>query len=140
MNHPGRSRLQMLDAVLRDLEELEPIFHRAAFGKTVTEFARRMTSGYWEVGASGRRYDRAFILQHLEAYPPEDAKAVGWTCSGFSIQQLGPATYLLTYTLDQKGRITRRTTVWRRECGEWQIVFHQGTVVKDTHGSSLSDR
>jgi len=125
-----------LESVLNDLMELEPIFHRMAFGNTAEEFARRITAEYWEVGASGRRYDRAYILKHLEAHPPENAEAAGWKCSEFRVQQLAPATYLLTYTLDQQGRITRRATVWRREGGEWKLVFHQGTVVEDTQGGS----
>jgi hypothetical protein len=43
---------------------------------------------------------------------------------------LGPEFYLLTYTLRQPDRLTRRSTIWRRtEDGDWQIVFHQGTPV-----------
>jgi len=37
----------------------------------------------------------------------------------------------LTYTLLQGERRTRRTSIWRRSGAEWQIVFHQGTVVQE---------
>lgn len=92
-------------------------------------FDRLMATDYWEIGASGRRYDRSFILATLTANPPVDANAAGWEVSGFACRSVGDDTYLLTYTLDQNGRTTRRSTIWRRNGAEWQILFHQGTVV-----------
>jgi hypothetical protein len=52
-----------LKPVLEELRCREPIFHRAAFGENTAEFGRRMDPSYWEVGASGRRYSREFIMQ-----------------------------------------------------------------------------
>jgi|SRR5579872_516494 len=123
--------------VLEDLRSHEPIFHRAAFAVTLEDFDRVMAPSYWEVGASGRRYSRDFILRYLAEHPPADAEASGWTCSDFSLQQLGPETYLLTYRLDQKGRITRRATIWRRIGAEWQILYHQGTIVSAEEDDAL---
>jgi hypothetical protein len=118
-----------MEAVLEELRRLEPIFHTAEFGTTVADFDRRMAVDYWEVGASGRRYSREFILRTLEETPPVDAAAVGWTCCEFGLRQIGDGTYLLTYMLDQGGRVTRRLTVWRKMEDGWRILFHQGTVV-----------
>ena len=115
--------------IFYELREREPIFHRAAFGTNAADFARIMDDDYWEVGASGRRYGRDFILQHLREHPPVDAEAAGCVCSEFGLRRLSGDIYLLTYTLDQNGRITRRTTIWRRIPDGWQIVFHQGTMV-----------
>ncbi len=88
-----------------------------------------MAPGYWEVGASGRRYSRAFLLQHLAANPPVDADAAGWLTSDVACRSLGPDTFLLTYTLRQGERPTRRATIWLRSPAGWQILFHQGTVL-----------
>jgi hypothetical protein len=115
--------------VLEELRCREPIFHRSAFGKTKADFKRAMAPDYWEVGASGGRYSREFILRHLEQSPPVDAEAAGWACSEFGLRGLGPNAYLLTYTLDQSGRITRRATIWQRTDEGWQILYHQGTIV-----------
>jgi len=117
--------------VFEQLRELEPIFHRAAFGTSVEDFERRMAPDYWEVGASGKRYSRDFIVKGLEQHPPVDAEAAGWERSDFGLRRLGPDTYLLTYTLDQKGRLTRRATIWQHVGEEWQIVFHQGTIAAE---------
>jgi hypothetical protein len=115
--------------VLEELRRMEPIFHTQAFGMTSAERERVVALEYWEVGASGRRYSREFILRGLEERPPVDAADAGWTCSEFGLRRLGAETYLLTYTLRQGERITRRATIWEKAGGGWRILFHQGTVV-----------
>jgi hypothetical protein len=117
-----------LDSILEELRAREPIFHKSASGRTASDFERLMAPEYWEVGASGRRYSRAFILETLAVQPPVDADEAGWRCSDFELRRLGPHVFLLTYTLDQNGRITRRATVWERANGAWRILYHQGTI------------
>ena len=80
-----------LEAVLRELRAREPIFHTAAFGLTAAERERVVAPGYWEVGASGRRYSREFILRLLEEKPPVDAAGAGWECLDFGLRRLGAA-------------------------------------------------
>lgn len=126
-----------LKPVLEELRCREPIFHRAAFGENTAEFGRRMDPSYWEVGASGRRYSREFIMQGLEHYPPVDAEAAGWTCTDFGLRALSPDTYLLTYTLDQAGRLTRSATIWLRTNEGWQILYHQGTIVSANEDDTI---
>ncbi len=123
-----------LDTILDELKAREPIFHRTAFGTTLEDFDRVMAPDYWEVGASGSRYSRKFILELLAQRPFVDAEAEGWRCSGFGLRALGDGKYLLTYTLDQKGRITRRATIWEKVEVDWRIVYHQGTVVSAESG------
>jgi len=119
--------------ILEELAPQEPIFHRAEFANTLGDFDRMMVADYWEFGASGRRYDRAFILQKLEKTPPVDAAEAGWHTSDFHCRRLSADTYLLTYTLDQgENRKTRRGTIWRSTPAGWQIVYHQGTLIQDT--------
>lgn len=115
--------------VLDDLRRLEPIFHTPEFGTTNTDFERMMAPGYWEVGASGRRYSRNFILQTLAEIPPVDAASAGWQHYGHALRRLSPDTYLLTYTLLQAERLTRRATIWQSTAEGWRILYHQGTIV-----------
>ena len=121
-----------LDAVLDDLQRREPIFHRPEFGTDRADFERMMAPEFCEVGASGRCYTRAQILDVLderrrngtldeETLHPDD----------FRCQPLAINVYLLTYALQQGTRRTRRSTIWRRVGEHWQIVYHQGTVVQD---------
>jgi len=118
-----------LQQVLDELRSREPIFHTERFGRSLKEFERSTVPDFWEVGASGRRYSRAFILEMRGREALVDADAAGWKATGFGLRRLGPDCFLLTYTLDQQGRITRRTTVWERVGEDWRIVYHQGTIV-----------
>jgi hypothetical protein len=116
--------------ILEELRRREPIFHNPEFGSTTAEFERSTAPDYWEVGASGRRYSRDFILLELAASDHfVDAAAAGWRTSQFGLRRLGPDTYLLTYTLDQAGRRTRRSTIWQSSETGWRILYHQGTII-----------
>jgi len=125
-----------LAEVLEQLRRREPIFHRPESGTTRADFDRMMEEEFWEVGASGRRYSRASVLNLLEkrhAEPHEDV----WETSEFRCDRLAADLYLLTYTLLQdKARLTRRATIWRKTPGEWKIVYHQGTIVQDATNES----
>jgi hypothetical protein len=120
-----------LTDVLAELSRREPIFHRPEFGTTRSDFEKMMVDDYWEVGASGRRYSKAYGLDVLEkrfAVPHEDV----WETSEFHCRELAPNVYLLTYTLLQnKTRLTRRSTIWQHTVEGWKIVYHQGTIVQD---------
>jgi len=125
--------------ILNELRRREPIFHTAAFGSTTAEFERSTAPDYWEVGASGRRMSRAFILRELTVnFPYVDAVAAGWQSTDFGLRRLGPDTYLLTYTLDQAGRRTRRSTIWQSTEGGWRILYHQGTIITVEEDDSFS--
>jgi|SRR5579872_1595004 len=125
-NKPERD----LAPLQNELMQREPIFHRSAFGVTLIEFEDLMASDYWEVGASGRRYDREYVLAKLEEFPPIDADSAGWILDDAAIREVGSETFLITYRLHQGERVTRRATIWRRMDGRWKILYHQGTIVE----------
>jgi len=108
--------------ILDELRRLEPLFH------TGHDAERIAAPTFWEVGASGRRYSRQYVLDVLReraANPePED-----WRVEDFSLAPAGADHYLLSYTLHQGERVTRRLTVWQRSGGRWQAIYHQGTIV-----------
>lgn len=95
---------------------------------TNADFKRATAPEYWEVGASGRRYSREFILRTLDQNPPVEAASVGWQSYDHGLRRLGPDTYLFTYTLCQARRLTRRAT-WQTTSEGWRILYHQGTIV-----------
>ncbi|WP_260734951.1 nuclear transport factor 2 family protein [Tunturiibacter lichenicola] len=118
-------------AILEELKQREPIFHRPEFGTTRADFEGMMHTDFWEIGASGRRYAREYVLNELEKRHQHPQKEE-WETSEFHCRLLAPDLYLLTYTLIQdKIRKTRRSTIWQYTLLGWKIVFHQGTVVED---------
>jgi hypothetical protein len=121
---------ELLD-ILAELANREPIFHRPELGTTRAAFEKMTAPDFWEIGASGRRYGRDYVLNLLEeryAVPHTEI----WETSDFHCRKLAPNVYLLTYTLLQNNqRKTRRSTIWQRTVEGWTIVFHQGTIVQD---------
>jgi len=118
-----------LQPILQELRSREPIFHTQRFGRSLEDFQRSTAPEFWEVGASGRRYSRDFILSMRAKEELVDAETAGWKASAFGLRRLGEKTFLLTYTLDQASRLTRRATIWEETQEGWRILYHQGTIV-----------
>jgi hypothetical protein len=124
--------------VLNELIQYEPIFHHPEFGTTRQDFENMTDTAFWEVGASGRRYSREYVMtEMLKRYadpqyrgihsPPENT----WLTKDFYCREIACDNYLLTYTLIQEDRVTRRSTLWRHSTTGWKILYHQGTIVQD---------
>jgi hypothetical protein len=64
---PMRQTDPELAEVLAELMEREPIFHRREMGTARADFEKMTASEFWQVGASGRRYSREFVLDELES-------------------------------------------------------------------------
>ena len=108
----------------------EPIFHKPEFGTTRSDYAAQTADDFWEVGASGRVYERDYVLDRLV----ERGKVPGdedWVISDVRCRDLGGGTYAFTYRLDQAGRVTRRMTLWYRGPEGWKALYHQGTLASD---------
>ncbi len=120
-----------LAQILAELSRREPLFHRPEFGTSRADFERMTVEEFWEIGASGRRYSRDFVLDELEkrfSTPHDDV----WQTRDFLCAKIANEVYLLTYTLIQNGtRVTQRSTIWRRIDRDWKAVFHQGTLVPE---------
>lgn len=69
---------------LAELQQWEPIFHRREHVGCREDFERQTAAGFWEVGASGRRYSRQFVwsvLRERLASGEEDSFATDTPCS-----------------------------------------------------------
>ena len=121
---------QNISYVLSELKMREPIFHHPEkFGRTKKDILNIMCPEFYEVGASGRRYSKSYVIKTLlERY--SDPKYIDkWKTKDFNCTMIAPDNYLLTYTLLQGKRVTRRSTIWRHSNDGWKILYHQGTVV-----------
>lgn len=120
---------------LEELKKREPIFHRPELGTTRADFEKMTVEDYWEIGASGNRYEREECIETVVTryQDPDYKKNDFWETKDFECRQLSDDTYLLTYLLIQgkEKRITRRSTIWKNHAGQWIILYHQGTVVSN---------
>lgn len=117
-----------LAPVLAVLRTLEPLIYAANAGANRAHFDALLAPDFWEVGGSGQVYDRAFVLDTLEArqrQPREEA----WHTFDHQVRRIDAHHFLLTYALQQPTRLSRRATLWRRTTNGWQMVYHQGTPV-----------
>jgi hypothetical protein len=116
--------------VFEELRNLEPIFHYPELGTSEADYQRMTDSDFWEVGASGRIYDRRDVIEILLKRYSEPFEDV-FRLDGCKCRQLSQDIWLFTYTLHQGDRVSRRATIWRRSEDDWKIVYHQGTLVSD---------
>lgn len=119
-----------LRPVLAALMAREPLFHRPEVAESRRDFENMTDPDFWEVGASGRRYSREYVLNILEerlANPTTDV----WKTRDAHCREVAPDLFLLTYTLEQGARVTRRASLWRRVEDAWCVLFHQGTIVEE---------
>jgi hypothetical protein len=115
--------------VLEQLKQREPIFHHPELGTARRDYEGMTDPEFWEVGASGRRYSREFVLDTLAARAP-DPEESKWLTRDFQCREIAADNYLITYTLIQGARVTRRATLWRRAVSGWKVLYHQGTLVE----------
>jgi len=115
--------------VLEELRRREPIFHRPEVAGSRAELEAMTARDFWEIGASGRRYSRRYVLDTVAARR-DDSLVDDFEAMDFYCRELAPDLYLLTYTLLQGERTTRRASIWQREGSGWKVLFHQGTVVQ----------
>ncbi|TPW76375.1 nuclear transport factor 2 family protein [Schumannella soli] len=119
----------MTDQITAELRALEPLFHVVPAGSAREQVSELVAEEFWEIGASGAIYSREAVIDALaeRGETPNDAN---WEVSDFAARELADGLWLATYQLVQDaGRTSRRTTIWRRVDGRWAAEFHQGTLI-----------
>jgi hypothetical protein len=114
------------DALAAELKGLEEELLVPAVRKS-TRFTALLADEFVEFGSSGRVYTKSDLAAVLQAESP-----VGQTPSDFKVAYLAPDVALLTYKIrrhTQPPVQTLRSSIWRRAKGQWQMVFHQGTII-----------
>lgn len=120
----------------RDLLAREPIFDHPEFIWDDETFEIEIAPDFREIGASGAQYEREdikrVVLGRLKGTHPVSLVG-GYRIEDAQVVELTDALAQVRYTLHGQGRVTRRSTLYRREGRTWQAVFHQGTVVQGAH-------
>ncbi|WP_211348835.1 DUF4440 domain-containing protein [Nocardioides litoris] len=80
-----------------------------------------------EVGASGRVWDRASVLDLLAAEP--DSAAAEIAVLDLAGRVVAPGVVQVSWRSERGDRRARRTSLWCRRDGQWQQVAHQGTLL-----------
>ncbi|MBT9332226.1 DUF4440 domain-containing protein [Paracidobacterium acidisoli] len=116
-----------IEEELHALEEqlLDPVLRRDA-----TFVSHVLAEGFREFGSSGRTFDKASMLAHLQ----QDALRLRVTIEEFRAERVSDEAVLVTYLAvrdpeTDEGSPTRswRSSLWLQREGRWQMLFHQGT-------------
>jgi hypothetical protein len=100
-------------------------FHKPQFGARLEDYLAMTAEDYWEVGASGRIYDRDSVVHGLVGR----GKVAGdehWVVRDAHLRRLSEDTYAITYQLDQAGRLSRRLTLWRETADGSNAAWSRG--------------
>jgi len=119
--------------VLQILKKREPIFHHPELGVDRSDFENMTEINFYEVGASGRCYNREFVIDTLvKRYQDTNyASQDYWEIEDCQCTQIEQNAYLFIYQLTHKERVTRRATIWKFDGEDWKIFYHQGTIVQE---------
>ena len=111
-----------LEEHLRCLEEKLIGIHPCS----IEELASLLSDDFLEFGSSGLVFSRQDVIA---AQP--DRSEVQVKLTDFQVRLLAPTIALVMYSLCPVGgngdTASLRSSIWRLEKSEWQMVFHQGT-------------
>ena len=126
------------------LEHIEPLFLFADMldrehmlicpspGTPHADIETLLADDFTETGAAGRTITREQGIATLvqRSLNPPDAQ---WRIVNYELRHLSETICLAAYTLAWDERLTRRSTIWRREGELWRATYHQGTNCLQSH-------
>jgi multimeric flavodoxin WrbA len=94
------------------------------------ELAKLIDKDFIEFGASGRIYDYHNIIARL----PDEQHKMEYTITKIDKRILSENLTQVLYTIktleDGHEYIANRSSIWKKEGGNWKMLFHQGTKQK----------
>jgi len=116
-------------SLLAIIRELECELHQPECRRDRERLAQLLAPDFMEFGRSGATYTRDHELMSL----PSDPEPPQIHAQDFAVNQLSGSIALLTYRsayVNPAGELfrhTNRSSIWRLDSSDWQMVFHQGT-------------
>ncbi|GAB2807590.1 DUF4440 domain-containing protein [Dyella kyungheensis] len=112
------------------LFDLETQLHRQEVRADEAALRRLIAEEFFEFGVSGTVWTRDAIVEALrgEAFSPREV-------TDFKVTMLADGVALVTYrghrfaTPQRPASDSLRSSIWRLRDGQWQMLFHQGTVL-----------
>lgn len=129
---PKESRITEAGILPKSIEELERSLLFPSVRQSTDQLNKLIADDFFEIGASGKIYDKKSILSRL---PLEQNDAPLGKVINFETYQISENLIRANYTLEEKTRRTLRTSIWKRQHNNYQMIFHQGTKceIEDEH-------
>ena len=117
------------DSIKQQLIALEQVLVQPATRSSVELLNRYLADDFYEIGASGRCFGKADVLERL---PTETPPVI--TQQDFDCRELADGLAQLTYRAtiqrveDNSPSYSMRSSLYRFDGEHWQMIFHQGTA------------
>jgi hypothetical protein len=124
-------------ALIDEIRLLEEALHRPEVRRNREAVEVLLAEGFAEIGASGRAYHRAEMIELLVS-ESHDTNGTKLQATDYSLTSISTDAVLLTYRTcrverDGAERQVLRSSIWTKREGRWQLVFHQGTIARTFH-------
>ena len=121
-----------MPGISEELLELEKKLLDPELRREPEKLAHLLRDDFIEFGSSGHAYDKRRVLFLLRKQAPARLEI-----EEFRVVEISPTAALVTYrAFTEPTRLTTarhslRSSLWMRQNGAWQMVFHQGTLVPE---------
>ena len=113
------------------IRALEERLLRSDSRRSVAELELLLADDFREFGKSGREWDKPSVIAMIA----QESGALAYTLEDFRVSLLAPTVALATYRIldaapgaGAERAQALRSSVWVLRGGNWQLVFHQGTL------------
>ncbi len=112
--------------VSQEVEELERTLMRSADFEDPSVLGELISDDFVEFAKTGKILPKSVVMDYLI-----NVKTTGDVpLDDFQVQRVTDDVYLITYcAVHPGGTGVRRSSLWKKENGKWQTIFHQGTTV-----------
>ncbi|MGG4219890.1 DUF4440 domain-containing protein [Paenibacillus jamilae] len=111
----------------KDLEDIILNLEKQLMHGRKEDFGRLLADDYFEYGSSGKKYEKSMQISFLDG--KSSLSNIPYMITDFNIRLLSSdlvhATYC-TKSIDT-GNKSLRSSIWKLNEEQWQMIFHQGT-------------
>ncbi|QLI82191.1 DUF4440 domain-containing protein [Chitinibacter fontanus] len=117
--------------LLDQLRTAEVRLHGTQIRQDHEQLCQLLHANFVEIGRTGLQFDRANIIEALKVETPYRV----WS-QDYELQVFSPELVLLRYKSakllddDQLANCAVRSSIWKLEAENWQMIFHQGTAIE----------
>lgn len=120
-----------MNEIEKIIYELESSLLQPEVRSSFAKLNELLADDFMEFGSSGLMYNKQNVLERL----PSNTDKITYTIENFEVKVLSESIILATFKTDKVTNnedkiISLRSSLWRKEDGEWRIFFHQGTPIK----------
>lgn len=115
---------------LEELRRLEERLLELSVRKNPVALRELLAEEFVEIGSSGRQYDREAIIAALADETSAQIELHDF-CANMLSENLVLVIYRTVRREKDAWKEARRSSIWRRREGRWQICFHQGTRMNE---------